>query len=234
MRKFHYIGPEVQLGRFGTVTRGDVLELTGKEAEGIQGDKRFKPFDPKAKFTPSKLALPDGFDDLVEAEQKKILAKLEQAEKDRLADLEKANLTTAKVELDEMSRAELLDYATGLRERGTEVKFKTDASRKVIKAAIELALGINPHDETGEAEETQTEAAGADGGAGDTGKPDATGEAGPVLDLPAAETLEAMTIAELDEVIATLAAAGKVVEVAPHSKRAEKLAAVKIACGYTS
>ncbi len=54
MNAMKYNGPEVNLGRFGPVKKGDVLLLTEREAECVHDDKRFQPVDakvPKASAT---------------------------------------------------------------------------------------------------------------------------------------------------------------------------------------
>ena len=44
-RKFKYTGPSGNLGRFGLVNDGDVVELTFKEAITVADDPRFVPVE---------------------------------------------------------------------------------------------------------------------------------------------------------------------------------------------
>lgn len=177
--KFHYLGTDTQLGRFGSVTRGDILDLTAREEADItrEKDKRFKPFDPKAKIVKTKLALPEGFDELSDVEQKATLRRLEQAEETRLADLARANERTASVELDDLSRDELLEKAEALRKEGKTVVFQKDANRSTIRDAIALALGQGENtgpdteEETGGAIPPGGKAAGSPTGEGTGGAP---------------------------------------------------------------
>ena len=69
MPKYHFLGGTTNLGRFGTVKRGDVLILTDKEEESIltngQGgkmDPRFQPYKEGAKIDGAGLDLPEGFE----------------------------------------------------------------------------------------------------------------------------------------------------------------------------
>jgi hypothetical protein len=69
MPKFHFLGGTTNLGRFGTVKRGDVLNLTDREAESILNngpggaiDPRFQPFKEGAKIDGAGLDLPEGYE----------------------------------------------------------------------------------------------------------------------------------------------------------------------------
>lgn len=69
MPKYHFIGGTTNLGRFGTVRRGDVLILTDKEEESIltnghagKIDPRFQPFKDGAKIDGAGLDLPEGYE----------------------------------------------------------------------------------------------------------------------------------------------------------------------------
>lgn len=71
MPKFHWLGGTTNLGRFGTVKRGDVLSLTDKEAESIENngpggelDPRFQPYKADAKIDGAGLDLPEGYEAL--------------------------------------------------------------------------------------------------------------------------------------------------------------------------
>jgi len=123
MNKYHYVGPETRLGRFGPVGPGDVLDLTAKEQRGIQDDERFRVYDPQAKF---------GAADSTEA---------------RKDEIKRANLRTGRLSLDELSRDELLDMAAGLRGRGKKVVFNSRASRRALRSAIQQALDMTREDE---------------------------------------------------------------------------------------
>lgn len=228
MKKFHFLGQQTQLGRFGTVTRGDVLDLTDKEALDITDDKRFRPFDPKKTFEPTKLPLPEGFDDLSADEQAKVVRDLEGKEETRRVELEKANLATSSVELDDMSRAELLDIAAGLRLRGTKVDFRPDASRRAIKAAIQMALRITPRDDDAGGDD-EGEETGADAGGKTETIPPAP-EVPPAVGKARELTpgLDDFTQAELDVEIAAMEAEGRKVTPAG-GKRQDKIDAIKAA-----
>lgn len=76
MAKYHWLGGTTNLGRFGTVRRGDIVNLTDKEDESIQGqgpngaiDPRFQPFKEGAKIEGAGLDLPEGYERLSQAEQ---------------------------------------------------------------------------------------------------------------------------------------------------------------------
>lgn len=76
MPKYHWLGGTTNLGRFGTVKRGDVLNLTEREDESIQGqgpngdiDARFQPFKDGAKIDGSGLDLPEGYESFSKDEQ---------------------------------------------------------------------------------------------------------------------------------------------------------------------
>jgi hypothetical protein len=76
MPKYHFLGGTTNLGRFGTVKRGDVLVLTDKEEEAIltngpEGkiDPRFQPFKEGTKIDGAGLDLPEGFEQLTKEGQ---------------------------------------------------------------------------------------------------------------------------------------------------------------------
>lgn len=77
MAKYHWLGGTVNLGRFGTVRRGDVLNLTEKEEESIGNngpggalDPRFRAFkDGDKAVDGSGLDLPEGFEKLTKEAQ---------------------------------------------------------------------------------------------------------------------------------------------------------------------
>lgn len=76
MPKYHWLGGTINLGRWGTVRRGDVLNLTEKEDESIQGqgpdggiDPRFQPFKDNAKIDGAGLDLPEGYERFSKDEQ---------------------------------------------------------------------------------------------------------------------------------------------------------------------
>lgn len=69
MPKFHFLGGTTNLGRFGTVKRGDVLNMTDREAESILNngpggaiDPRFQVHKPDAKIDGAGLDLPEGYE----------------------------------------------------------------------------------------------------------------------------------------------------------------------------
>lgn len=92
MPKYTYLGHEVQLGRFGTIRRGDMVNLSDKEEESIltSEDTRFRPFREGERIEYSGARVPVGFTDLKPAEQKKIMEKLQRDERRRLEDLGQA------------------------------------------------------------------------------------------------------------------------------------------------
>lgn len=153
MSKYTYTGPTKQIGRFGTLKRGDNVEFTMKEERTIQDDKHphFRKFDAKAKIEPVPFDLPDGFDDLSDAEQAKVLAKLKASEEGRKAEVTKANDQTANNELRELTKAELLNYVEqmNLERKGANQEPLTipkGASRKEIIGLIRQAKGEQSHE----------------------------------------------------------------------------------------
>lgn len=76
MPKYHFLGGTTNLGRFGTVKRGDLLILTDKEEESIltngpggKIDARFQPFKEGTKIDGAGLDLPEGFEQLTKEGQ---------------------------------------------------------------------------------------------------------------------------------------------------------------------
>lgn len=122
--KFLFDSVDTNLGRFGHVKKGDVLELTPHEAQSIKGDKRFKPFD-EAK---GKAHKPGQFVEITAAmtsDQKAAAEKANAKEKQRLEEVEKEN-DSRKVyvqEVREMTFAQLEIFAD---------KLNKDAGRKIV------------------------------------------------------------------------------------------------------
>jgi hypothetical protein len=153
MAKYTYTGPTKQIGRFGTLRRGDHVDFTIKEEQSIVADKHphFRKFDPKAKIEPSELDLPDGFDDLSPEEQAKVVAKLKQGETNRKAEVDKANGQTKQGELKELTKAELEDVAAklnaDLKAAGKdEFTIPKGSTRKEIIGLIRAARGEQTHE----------------------------------------------------------------------------------------
>lgn len=86
MPKYHWLGGTVNLGRFGTVRRGDTLNLTEKEEESITGngpggsiDPRFQAHKENAKIDGAGLDLPEGFERLTREGQSAARQQAEEA-----------------------------------------------------------------------------------------------------------------------------------------------------------
>lgn len=160
MAKFIYKGPDVSLGRFGNVRKGDVLEMTDHEINHIRrdpSDKRFEPFKEGKAPEPPGIKLPEGFDKMPKEEQDKIRAKLEREEQARRDSVEQANSKTEQEQLEQMTKEQLLGLVDKLRKEGKTIDVKADAPKRAIRKAIKLALyGDSRGDdepETGEGEE---------------------------------------------------------------------------------
>lgn len=152
--KYVFEGGETNLGRFGMVKKGDVLELTSREAADIKDDKRFKKFvdegkgNPKPKIDAGKLVKPAGFDKLSAEDQKKVVAKLIEAEEARLHEIDKQNGFSAKTNLREMKRDDLLEFVANVNKDGEKIKLLDGASKEEIIHAIEAhQTGQAGHDE---------------------------------------------------------------------------------------
>jgi len=59
MSKFIFRGPETNLGVFGLVRSGDLLNMTEREAAGIKGDRRFEPVPEDYQPKPAPIRLPE-------------------------------------------------------------------------------------------------------------------------------------------------------------------------------
>lgn len=141
MPKYTYLGHEVNLGRFGTVRRGDMVNLTDKEEESIleNKDTRFQPFDEKKKVEWAGVRVPEGFTDLKPAEQKKVIEKLERDERRRQEDLGQATDPRAGIS-GRGATGQPTDEATeqARRERLERANEQTDAESLREKTKAEL------------------------------------------------------------------------------------------------
>lgn len=164
MPRYKWTGPETNLGRFGVVRKGDIVNLTHKEEEYILNDEHphLKPADEKEEakkqekkppFKPDPKDLPPDFDKLTEPDQNKILAELEQKELARLSELEKANSEAGRLNLSEMTKAELEAEIDRMKAAGTKVEVQKGATKPALIAAIKQALGQDSRGE-GAGEET--------------------------------------------------------------------------------
>jgi hypothetical protein len=161
MPRYKWTGPETNLGRFGVVKKGDIVNLTHKEEEYILNDEHphLKAVDEKADakktpekkepFRPDPKDLPADFDKLPEAEQNKIYADLEQKELARVSALEKANGDAARLNLSEMKKDELEAEIDRMKAAGVKVEVQKGATKPALIAAIKQALGQDNRGEGG-------------------------------------------------------------------------------------
>jgi hypothetical protein len=92
MPKYTYLGHEVNLGRFGVVRRGDVVNLTDKEEDAIleSKDSRFRTHKEGEKIEYAGARVPVGFTDLKPGEQKKVMERIARDEARQREDLAQA------------------------------------------------------------------------------------------------------------------------------------------------
>lgn len=152
MAKYQYTGQDgVSMGRFGTLKKGDVIDLSPKEETYVLENKHphLKAVDDKAAKKDDgkpKMNLPPDFDKLPKDQQDKI----RKEEEARLAGLSKANAETVNLELKEMTKAELEEVVAKLRADGKEVKVQKGASKPALVNAILEAKGLQPHADEGD------------------------------------------------------------------------------------
>lgn len=156
------MGGTTNLGRFGTVKRGDIVVLTDKEDAGIQGDKRFQAYAENAKIEGAGLDLPIGFELLKKDEQTVVIRKAsapaveeskaktpltpssESEEKARLERLNAANESAEVTTLKDMTKVELMEVVEKLRHEKKEVAdIKPNSSRAHILKAVLVAKGLS-------------------------------------------------------------------------------------------
>lgn len=173
MAKYKYEGPKVNMGRFGEIKHGDVLDLTSREEDHVQGDKRFKKHvegekpkkeskfglpDNFEKLNPEQKAetlkamgLPENFELLSDADRKIHLDRAEKAESDRRAMLEEQNRKTRIEEIRQMTKAALLDTARKLKAEGKEIDFKdADEPKALRRKIVDAMFGSNKEDKEDE------------------------------------------------------------------------------------
>ena len=170
MPKYIFTGPETNLGRFGTVRKGDTLNLTPHEERHIDGDKRFELFEeakhgqkaaakktiqlPKDfdKMKPDKraetlkaLGLPDNFEKLSEAEQSAALGKSDSDETARQEQIEQRNMETKIEEIRQLTLEQLRDLVKTLRQDGKVIDIKEDSAeaKNIRRAIIGVLFGDN-------------------------------------------------------------------------------------------
>jgi hypothetical protein len=138
-----YVGPALNLGRFGFVKDGDLLNLTAHEWSTLErsGDKRFR--DPKPNYAPPKVVL----DAKLTAEDRQ---KAMDAEAYRQAQLTKANSpsVTDSMAHDGLTRTQLLEKAQEMKAEGYKIVFQKTASRNVLIKAIKLAMEVRAGEKT--------------------------------------------------------------------------------------
>jgi len=166
--KVVFDGEQTDLGRFGTVTRGDVLELSAKEADHVKGDARFvlHGSEEAKKIKPEPIKVPHDINETIEAEADRehkadtkagkeknpsiadrVTAKrkawIEATRQRRGESLSRENAPgrTLTVELQGMTREALLRRAEEIKLAGKPISFLPDASKKSLIAAIKSALG---------------------------------------------------------------------------------------------
>ena len=121
MKLVKYLGTETKLGRFGTVKKGDTLELSEREyglaMEDPENAKRFKIL-PVSKQ-------PKSFLDHISGDS---------------SEVSERSLTE---KLMECSRDDLLDKALQIRNSGVDIQFRRESSRKELIRAIKNAVGFD-------------------------------------------------------------------------------------------
>lgn len=154
--QYRYTGELTNIGRFGHIKKGDIVSLTTTEEAGIMDDPRFEKVDPKKEAKADKpkptLNLPENYDQLSPADQKKAMKKATDEEADRIARLEDENKKTQIEEIRQMPKDQLLEFVKKLRADDKKVDVKEDATPKQLrKAIIDALFGANtPGDEGGE------------------------------------------------------------------------------------
>lgn len=137
MTKFIFKGPSANLGRFGAVEAGDVLLCTDHEANSISNDSRFETWTEKAESKARDAVaarLKASLDNAkTPAELDSAKAAIE-SEKTRRDLLERANSdeTVALQELRSLSRTELMDRCSLIRETNPSFRFDQLADQETL------------------------------------------------------------------------------------------------------
>lgn len=137
MTKFIFKGPSANLGRFGAVEPGDVLLCTEHEAGTIARDDRFEPWTEKAEAKARdavaqrlKAAL-DGSKTPAERDAAKTAIEAEKSRRDLLARAN-ADETVALQELRSLTRPELVDRCSLIRETTPSFRFDQSADQDTL------------------------------------------------------------------------------------------------------